>query len=169
MKILKYFCDEDHIQIAESKSLSDILKVANVVLDRMPESSIFQVCGPISTGKRTVEENILVFVKTIEVLFENQLEVFNQMPFEKKMGELQKEWYLKNPGASYYMPLLEEFYKPIFETGKIKKMVFIPGWEHSFGASWEHDQANQLGIDIIYLPDNWVVDFDARPILELNV
>ena len=41
----------------------------------------------------------------------------------------------------------------VAENGEYKGRV-IKGWESSFGASWEHDRAQELGIEIIYLDPN---------------
>lgn len=54
------------------------------------------------------------------------------------------------------MPILDEFYKPIFEKGYIQEVYFIPGWEYSFGARWELEECKRLGIKIEYLPENWI-------------
>jgi hypothetical protein len=53
--------------------------------------------------------------------------------------------------GSYPMPILEEFYLPLYQSGRIKKFFFVSGWESSFGATWEHDRAKELGIEIHYL------------------
>jgi hypothetical protein len=72
--------------------------------------------------------------------------VFDQVPFDSKFGQL-----ITHITDRYPTEILDEFYLPIFSSGKIKKLFFIKGWESSFGARWEHDRAKELGIEIIYL------------------
>jgi len=54
-----------------------------------------------------------------------------------------KKEYLEN--------ILTDFYLPIFEGGYIQDLYFIQGWQSSHGATWEHNQAERLGIKIIYI------------------
>lgn len=163
MHPFKYYSQQEYQDISVANSFWELLQIAMTVIGRMPEHvPLCQVCGPISTGNRTIEENFFIFNKTIEVFFRHKFEVFNQMPFEKRMGYLKQRWDTENPKAGYCMPILEEFYQPIFESGKIKKLPFIPGWESSFGATWEHQQAERLGIEIIHLPENWVNVYDIN-------
>ncbi len=57
----------------------------------------------------------------------------------------------KVPTGEYATMLLTDFYQPLFETGLIKILYFLPDWQSSVGARWEHDQALKLGIEIVYL------------------
>lgn len=42
-------------------------------------------------------------------------------------------------------------YLPIFESGHVSRLYFIHGWQSSRGANWEHQQAERLGIEVVYL------------------
>jgi hypothetical protein len=104
------------------------------------------VTGPISTGGLgTREKNLEKFKQTIFDLYTDGHSLFDQTVFNGKFSRFVEHI------DGYPMPILEEFYLPIFKSGKIKKFYFIKGWESSFGASWEHDRAQELGIEIIYL------------------
>src|SRR3989344_9432065 len=81
-----------------------------------------------------------------------RLNLFRQLPFQGVMIRLGTSW----KGQGYCMPLLTEFYQPVFESGYIKTVHFIPGWEKSFGAKWEHEQCGRLGIERIYLPEDFL-------------
>lgn len=143
-----YYTEEDSLLIQEAKSFKDLFFVAYKVLSKMPAPTI-QVCGPISTGGLgNVEANIKNLQKTIVRLSEKGYVVFDQMPLEQKIAELASTWIKENPREKYCYPILEDLYKPIFESGFIKELWFLPGWKSSHGATWERAQAERLGIKI---------------------
>ena len=73
------------------------------------------------------------------------------MPFETPMQKFKKEVI-----DGYDERILFNFYQPIFKSGKINKLRFIPDWESSTGAKWEHDdQAKKWNIETIDLPNDW--------------
>ncbi len=84
----------------------------------------------------------------IDKLMEKGLNIFDQMPFEYPMFRISE----RNSNRYDYR-LLDEFYLPIFERGRIKTFHFIPRWETSYGTRWEHEQAVRLNIRRSYLPD----------------
>ena len=51
----------------------------------------------------------------------------------------------------YPEAILDDFYSPIFNSGLIKEFYFMPNWQSSKGANWEHNEANRLGIKVSYL------------------
>jgi hypothetical protein len=117
----------------------------------MPQP-ITQMCGPISTGgKGSVEENIKEFDKAIFFFIDKGEYVFDQIPFQDAMVRLKKEV----ADDEYDQRILTEFYLPIFKSGKIKELKFLPGWESSRGARWEHQQAETLEINFTHLPEKW--------------
>ncbi len=121
--------------------------IAFRVLSRMPQP-IEQVCGPISTGGRgSLLANLIAFNEVIVELQAQGKHVFDQMPFEQPMQRVKAGL----PLDQYPTILLDEFYLPIFESGLIQKLQFMPEWESSFGARWEHAQAERLGIEIAYI------------------
>lgn len=91
-----------------------------------------------------------IFKQAIEYLCYKYL-VFNQLPFEEKFQKMLKG----RRESGYPHDLLEEFYLPIFQSGKIKILFFLPGWEKSTGASWEHEKGMQFKIPIRYLDANF--------------
>ena len=136
-----YWTKGDFDRLKSANSMPELLTVALDILDRMPDP-VSLVTGPISTGgKGSIPENLAVFKQYISYLRSTGKIVFNQLPFEEKFGELANRSTL-----TYYTPILDDFFLPIFKSGKIKEMCFIPGWESSTGARWESNMADKLGI-----------------------
>jgi hypothetical protein len=143
----------DYRALDTAKSFSDLSKLALGMTDRI-SGKIEMVSGPISTGGvGSAEGNKRVFEGIIEILIsESASNIFSQMPFETKMEELYRKWYAENPGEKYCWPILDEFYEPLFASGKVERLHFIHDWESSTGATWEHDNCDRWGIKRHYLP-----------------
>ncbi len=133
------------IAINSAESYPEMAKIALVILNSM-EDPVIELCGPISTGGLgSVEKNLERFDKKIKELKSSGINVFDQIPFEIPMQKLKLKPNFKP------IDLLEGFYLPLLESGKIKSLYFLPDWQSSFGARWEHDQAKRLGIEIVFL------------------
>ncbi|MDO8600952.1 MAG: hypothetical protein Q7R73_05135 [bacterium] len=143
---LSYWDEEDTRQAENVESLEALHTIAMRVLLRMPYPA-GMVCGPITTGGRgSVAENIAVLDVVIAKLMAEGRVIFNQMPFEPHMHRIVRACpHLDG------LPLLETFYFPLFQSGRMTKLYFLPDWKTSFGARWEHDQAILLGFERIYL------------------
>lgn len=143
----QYFKEEDWQDIEKAESVKDLYEVANRIMNRVPKPRI-QVCGPISTGgKGSIDVNLEVFNNRIKELQIEGFNVFNQMPFEDPMHKMM----LKISKEEYMESILSDFYLPIFEGGYIDELHFLPDWQSSYGANWEHEQAKRLGIKIKYI------------------
>jgi hypothetical protein len=119
------------------------------------------VCGPISTGGLgDALKNFKVFEATIRTLQGEGRVIFNQMPFEHGLGRLRQRWEAKHGATGYCLPILEEFYAPLFASRLITIGHFIHGWESSFGARWEHEELQKHGAQISYLSSEWLQDLD---------
>ncbi|MDP3014937.1 MAG: DUF4406 domain-containing protein [bacterium] len=151
-----FYLTKTEIQkIKKSKTFYELVIIGRGILYRMSDP-ISQVCGPISTGGNgSVEENLGTLAKAIKFLTEKEISVFNQLPFEKTFDKIMRNYKT----SSYDTPILEEFYGPVFESGKIKNVYFLPGWRKSVGARWEYNYAKKLGIKTIFLPKNWIKNY----------
>lgn len=154
----RYYPPEVLQQIKIAKNYQDILRIAMEILEKMdnenPLKPILIVCGPISANsKRSRKENLQIFSRAINRISADGLLVFSQMPFEDDMERI----YKSDPDLQG-MRLLEEFYLPIFKMRFITIMCFLPGWEKSIGATWEHEQSKKLNIPIIYLAESYIAD-----------
>ena len=154
--MLEYYTEERMLAIKNSKDYKDLLLVAWDILEDMNDDfapqPIAMLCGPISNGgKGSRTENLAIFSRAIQRVSAGGLIVFNQMPFEDDIGRI-----FKLDPTQQELRLLEEFYLPIFKTGFISLMCFLPNWKTSFGARWEHRQARRLKIKVIYLPKKFL-------------
>ncbi len=142
-----FWTEQDWQDLDHAVTAKEMYAVAERVLSRMPED-IVQVCGPIATGGLgSLEANMLAFNAQIKKLQAEGIHVFDQMPFEKPMQGLKKD--LK-PGE-YAFSILDDFYLPLMKNDKVKTFYFLPNWESSTGAKWEHNLIKELGKEIKYL------------------
>lgn len=145
--IHKYWTEEDYKALEKATTYKQLFEIALIILNRMPENRT-QVCGPISTGGRgSFEANMEYIDSIIKKLQDEGVNVFDQMPFEIPMSKIKKLY----PTEGYDYNLLNEFYLPIFESGLVKKLYFLPDWKSSTGSKWEHEQGLRLGIEIEYM------------------
>ncbi|MCL4400306.1 DUF4406 domain-containing protein [Patescibacteria group bacterium] len=148
----KNWTHEDLERVESVDSYEAMLDLALKILPRLGQP-IAQVCGPLSTGGRgSFEKNLEMFSEGIEFLHNQGKIVFDQRPFEVPMQKLKNS----REKGGYAFDLLDKFYLPVFESGYIKEMHFLPGWDGSTGAKWEHEQANRLGISIYYFPESFI-------------
>jgi hypothetical protein len=137
------------IALDKAQKYNDLFDIAINFLPRMPQPLV-QFCGPISTGGRgSIESNLAELDKAILFFAAKGIYIFDQIPFEEPMQRIKSSY------ESYNHDLLDQFYLPIFESGYIKKFVFLPDWESSVGAKWENEWAKTNGLKIEYLPDDW--------------
>lgn len=159
-----YWEVSDYKLLYQTKSLEGLLDIALKMLRKMSTSysrPVEIVCGPISTGgiltnegTADIQANKIRFYKTVKKLQKEGLNVFDQMVFHEAMEKIFVSSGLTSP--EFNKKLLHEFYLQIFESGFIKKKNFIHDWKSSWGANFEHNQAEKLGIEIMYLPKDFV-------------
>jgi len=146
----KYWTHEDVQALDEAVMYTDLFVIALRIIDRMPKENLTQICGPITTGgKGSRDENIKEFNKAIFFFISKGENIFDQMPFQDAMERLSKDV------EGYDTRILEHFYLPLFRSGKIKKLKFLPDWEGSKGANWEHKQIEILNIPFENLSNDW--------------
>ncbi len=149
----RQWTDDEKRELDSAKDFKQLSHIAISIISRM-SGDVHMVSGPISTGGvGTVEGNGKVFANVIEILITEQgINIFSQMPFEEKMVKLYREWFKNNPNEKYCRPILDDFYEPLFSSGKVKVLHFIYGWESSTGARWENESCERWVIERRYLP-----------------
>lgn len=137
--------------VGEAESIGEVSEFSIRYL-RRHEPPLGQVCGPISSGGLdSVEANFPVFCQYVDRLKQLR-KVFDQTPFESRIFALIKAGKLRREKDE----LLQGFYWPIFRSGFVQTLYFMHGWEASHGAQWEHDQAQRFGLEIVYLPPDFL-------------
>lgn len=138
--------------VAKAQSFGELVPIAMTILEFF-EEEVTIVSGPISTGGfGTREKNIAVFHAVIRQLQSRQRSVFDQTPFETAIFRLAEDWRREHPKARYCMPILNDFYGPVFSSGLIHRVAFIHDWQSSRGARWERRKALKLGLKMEDLP-----------------
>jgi hypothetical protein len=145
----QYWTKEDWENLEKVDSVQDLYIIAQSIISRMPKPFI-QVCDPVALngGLGSIEANLNAFNETIKKLQKQGLNIFDQMPFEDSMQKLKVKLAVE---GKYFNNILTDFYYPIFESGLIEAFYFMPNWETSRGAKFEHKKAKELGIKIVYL------------------
>lgn len=150
---LLYFTKEDQQELEVAPTFVALRDIALRVLKRMPPG-VSMICGPISSGGLgSVEKNLERFVRAINLMASRGENVFTQIPFERPMQRIKED----NEGI-----LLETFYRPIFASGRVVRLCFMPDWRTSRGTQWELARAFELGLGRKYFRD----DFLTRAIHE---
>jgi hypothetical protein len=149
----KYFIEEDLEAIENSNSFLELQKVAVAVLERMPDP-IIGLADPFSTSRK--DSDLTLFNKTTIELCNFGVNLFNEIPFQKKIQDLKIDFFQKNPSKDICDSLTREFFGPLLETGKIKTLLCLPQYESFFGSYWMTEVAIRIKkIEIIYFPENF--------------
>jgi hypothetical protein len=114
MHPMKFWLPYHHSQVLVAQKFGDLTTVALDILKNMPKP-IVQVCGSLTSGGRSIEENMKIFQSSIECLCWSYY-VFNQLPFEAKMQRMIGD----RTKSGYPYDLLEQFYLPIFKSGQVE-------------------------------------------------
>lgn len=110
------------------------------------------VCGPITTGGHGKKErNIQIFFGVVNGLRKSGFPVFSQEPYEPKLWALKETFQNTVRDTGHCMRHLEDFYGNLFTRMPPRVSFFLPGWESSSGARWEHDFLRGRGVKIVYL------------------
>ena len=158
-----FWTEQDKDDLSRAKNFNELFQIAILVLQRLKitvepkkvscsarKRKVIMVCGPITSGGLgSVRDNLKVFGKYIRRMSSRGYAVFSQLRFEGAMWRIRTE--MKCSEEDRNKMLLEIFYGQLFRSGYIDEFFFIPGWETSFGASWEHEFIKKLGKPIYYL------------------
>jgi hypothetical protein len=144
------FLEKYYQKMKEAESYLDLSDIAIEILSGMPQP-VSMVSGPISSGGRgSIKENLSELKRVVSDLKEKGDVIFDNLSFEEHISRIRSSQSNLSKEESNQI-LLEEFYGPIFDSGFIKRIFFLPDWESSQGASWEHGKAEELDMDIVHL------------------
>lgn len=116
-------------------------------LKKLPQP-VVRLSGPLTTGGFGYEENAKRFEQAEAVLKRRGLNVFSYEPYEDRI------YVAYDP--SMHEDVMTLFHTPILETGLIKEVYFLPRWEESTGAAYEHELCTRLGITVTAFEESWL-------------
>lgn len=151
-----YWTKREYELLARSSSLEETAQVATFVLSRMSRTNreIVQICGPMSTGGLgNFTDNMARFQLAIDRALAKGLLVFDQIPFQQVFIRVCEH---KEDSGQYNWEILEVFYRKIFESGHVRRTLFLPGWEGSVGSKWERQLVTELGLIVEEYPAEWL-------------
>lgn len=159
MKI-SYFTPDDVASIAGTKTIEELVRIVLDVLARMPKP-VYWVAGPITSGPLTEKTNRRRLHKTIMELKMEGAAVLNHLPLQAKaMNILRREsggrHLSKAEEHKLQERLRDEFYAPIFQSGKIGALCLMPNSEGSLNVQWKRGFAHGRGIPVKKIPEKLV-------------
>lgn len=156
------FTSEDLAAIAAATTFTELAEIAKNALGKVSDDvPVIGIADPISnqpTGNwEQTKPKLQTFEQTTELLISAGYTVFDERPFLEKVCEIKEAWFIKhkNEHPGFCKGLVEEFFKPVLETGKIRQLLLLPEWISSYTSYWEEGYAAQHGIKIIELPFDW--------------
>ena len=148
----------DQNKIDSVKTFEELADIGIETLKQMSLSGkpIVQICGPITTGGfGNHKKNLAYLEKAIKLANKKGLQVFDQTLFDNAMSKLSVKYTEMN---EYNTPVLETFYRKVFESGLIAKVIFLPDWQSSKGATWERNVASRFHMKVEDYPKEWLAE-----------
>jgi hypothetical protein len=134
----------------KAENFAELVEIALAEARKFDRLEVLE--GPISTGGLgSIEKNFEFYGKAFKALQAEGHPVFNYAPYEAGIYKLKMRWRADPANTGYCMPILEEFYRPLFDAAPIARAWFIPGWEESFGSTWAHKELESRGVPIEHL------------------
>lgn len=130
------------------EEVEDLKILAEREINRIEQmrQPVVRVCGPLTSGgPDNYENNARRLASAEKVLQSRGMTVWT-------FGEAEEEIFGKN-----YDPdnIITYFHKPVFESGLIKEVYFLPRWNESNGAVQERKIADEAGLIIKEFPEEW--------------
>ena len=129
------------------KTLHELALKAVERLKELPQP-VVRLSGPLTTSAYGYDDNLKRFLKGQEILREKGYTVFDYLEGhndEDVIKALNVPWD----------EVMEYYHRPIMESGYLTEAFFLPRWEFSNGAKWEHEVAKENGMKIHEFPDEW--------------
>ncbi len=135
---------------AEKHNVLQALAEAAISRLRALPQPVVRVCGPLTSGGFGYEENKRIFLVAEKVLKQKGFTVFDY--FEGNDDE--------DHIAAMGLPweeVMEDYHKPILESGLIETAFFLPRWRESNGATWEREFIEAIPqMKIRPFPEEWL-------------
>jgi hypothetical protein len=159
-KKMSYLTNADLGDLQMATTVGDVVKVALVVIDRMPRP-IRIVVGPITSGRRTPKENRERLHRTILRYKTSGVTTFNHLPFQRRAMQVLRQALGEGQLSEAEKILLQEqlrdqFYAPLIKSEKIGEVRIMPGSDASLNVHWIRVFAQKESISIRFIPEELV-------------
>ncbi len=156
-KLPAFWTKRDVREARRAKTFAGLSVIALRVVERQYKEAcevgsghVAIVSGTISNGGtlpiRKIRRNLRIFKRKIKELRALGIQVWDQMPFEEHLFRIRKLEGKKHDPED----LLVGFYLPIFSSGRVTLVFFLPNWRSSHGARWEKKMAKRYSIPVFY-------------------
>lgn len=119
--------------VVNKGNVDELVWVANQLLEKAPDRSVFIVADPIISGKFNQEELVNVNNEILKYTEKGDLNVFNTLPFFEfffKLADLGKEAEASSDVATDF--IVKFFYDKLFASGKISTIVCCDQQNYQF-------------------------------------
>ena len=137
------FVTADYATLTRAKAIKDLTPVAFEIIDRLGGPFAIGI-GPMRTGStgRSFDQNLRMFDRSYEWVIDEapdrlRLPVFYQIAFEIDIHRIRDERYA-GKDEDFIKDLFGEFYRPILTDSRLRRVIRMPEWEKSTGASIEY-------------------------------
>lgn len=135
----------------QSEQITFLTHLAHKAIERLrqlPQPAV-RVCGPFTSGGFGYDENLRRFKVAEKLLKEKGYTVFEYF------GEKSDEVQIREAGIPWEL-VMEHYHAPILKADLLQKAFFMPRWQESNGAKWEHEFLNNhTSAKIEELPEEW--------------
>ena len=156
---MSHLTDDEVARLAVTRTIDEDINILLAVLERMSQpipgqmpQPVRLVVGPLSSGKRTPEENRKRLKRTIFHYKEIGVVTFNYLPFQRRALQIMSDV----PKEKLQERLRDEFYAPILKSGKITELYIMPDSDASLNVHWMRGFAAAKGIPIRFIPKEMV-------------
>ena len=157
---ISYYAVDDLVDISNARTLTELVRIALIVLFRMP-SPIYWVAGPITSGSRTSKENRCRLHDTILFFKIGKITTLNYLPLQKQAVKILRQEFgdrklSKMEDYGLQERLRDELYVPIFRSGKIDALCIMPESKMSLNVQWMRGFFHASGILIKLIPERLI-------------
>ncbi len=158
--IKTYLTDDEKAKLSVARTIGELVEIGLAMLERMPQP-VRWVAGPLTSGKRTPQENRRRLNLTIFRSKEVGATTFNYLPFQRRAmqilhQELRGCILTRGEERKLQEQLRDELYVPFFESGKITELCIMPDSEESLNVHWMWGFASARHIPRKFIPEHLV-------------
>ncbi|MCX6715106.1 MAG: hypothetical protein NTX72_04805 [Candidatus Uhrbacteria bacterium] len=134
-------------RLARVQTFEELLEIAKWEIQHSSFDTM--ISFPIYTGGLgNARDNILHALAFMQHMETHNHRVWNQIPYLNENLNI-------TPAMTDVALKFEKFYLALIRSRVFKHHVMMPGWESSRGCRTEHDEAINVGVDVLYIDHAW--------------